>query len=1155
MEVGSLEWKLVTSYAGASDGFKEMQRQGEAAAGSLTSAFDGVSSSILTIASVYVGAKLLGFFKQVTKEAARLQVLGDVLKHVGGNANYSTGAILAQVNALEKLNISSTKAHTSLTKMIQAELDIRKATSLGKIAQDIGATIGIDSSTAFDRLIHGIQTMQPLILKNIGLTVSMEEEIRKYAKANNIAAESITKAQKQQILMNAVLKEGEKISGAYATTMETAGGKLTLLPERLKKIAMSLGNTFVPALNVALDVVLKFLDGLSNLREKAPILMDALSIFAVITPQMLILNRELKKFFGWIEEMESAGVLDSLSPLLKGIVGSGAKPAVAGVAISGVSEMGQAFSGRGGAEIAKEASGLIGLAGKLHLILAAIAVTIGGIIFALKYGNDLVNINKNLLEEISKKYEDIRAAIETVTDIQEKLNDDDLSAIEKRNAFNDFAMKNFAKYPELIKHMNAPLEKQKEILEDINILLGDNMEDSLKIRGKLLKDAMEDAGKYQKKLQEQMEDGEVGWLDRISASGSKIGLARKRRKQLGMEKFSQAWDEGNYGKAFWESGKTVAAGRMGRISQLLGIGGAYSTSALTTEESRGKEREKLIKAARETNRGLLEERILYYKDIGKASGETARIMEKEYDAMLKEGTITRETRDDLVAYTEEKLNITKETKALAKALEEENIKAGKLKKEYKEVQEKLGELKEAYAALDKVIAEMSDVHALEMSILKTGHEEKLLSLQTEYGKAASKISNNMYMSEKEKQEELHKLNTRFNEIRLTENKRYYTEKMKAIDETAKAEKAKITETLGTTEDATRNINAIDKQSHREKLAALTEWKNAVISSYNTAIAEAQAYRNKIKQIHADYENTLNNIKDQDRARKRSQLDEKGRAAETIATYKKELIEYKRHLALKDLTYEQMQAKKKRLVGLRGELPGGAEYTAEFVKMGKEIARAAKSLDSVYGDEAETKAIEAEKRAKDYRHTWTSIDNSIKSVNSELLKLEKVDVSTAWANFQELVNDGTVLASLIGMTKEAKNLDRAIKAAMKSIEDLKSKTSKTPTPTEYQSLPSGVGAKPGLQTGGLVKGSGRGDIIDAKLEPGEYVIKRPAVEHFGKDFISAINNMKLPSQGKTSGEEITLNLNVGGGSYPLKGEKTVVKELVDALKNSKLVGAY
>lgn len=54
-------------------------------------------------------------------------------------------------------------------------------------------------------------------------------------------------------------------------------------------------------------------------------------------------------------------------------------------------------------------------------------------------------------------------------------------------------------------------------------------------------------------------------------------------------------------------------------------------------------------------------------------------------------------------------------------------------------------------------------------------------------------------------------------------------------------------------------------------------------------------------------------------------------------------------------------------------------------------------------------------------------------------------------------------------------------------------------------------------GGGVPGTGRGDIIPAMLEPGEFVVRRAAVQRYGAGFMQDVNSLKLKAGGLVPGE--------------------------------------
>jgi hypothetical protein len=59
-------------------------------------------------------------------------------------------------------------------------------------------------------------------------------------------------------------------------------------------------------------------------------------------------------------------------------------------------------------------------------------------------------------------------------------------------------------------------------------------------------------------------------------------------------------------------------------------------------------------------------------------------------------------------------------------------------------------------------------------------------------------------------------------------------------------------------------------------------------------------------------------------------------------------------------------------------------------------------------------------------------------------------------------------------------------------------------------------------GGLVGGTGFGDSVRANLTPGEFVVRKSAVENFGVDFFETLNSGEV-----SGGSNVTVNISDGG----------------------------
>src|SRR4030043_368651 len=189
---------------------------------------------------------LVAEFKNLVTYSARTEELSIVVQNIGKQAGYSADTVNYYVDAVKKMGNTKEDATRAGTKLIQNDLDLAKATDMARMAQDAATIAGIDSSEALGRMIPGIVTLQPEVLKQMGIMVSLENEYAKFAKTNGRTTTSLTSFEKQQIALNAVLNQSGKIAGNYEAAMGTAGKQVRSFERYIKDIYESLGKLTLP---------------------------------------------------------------------------------------------------------------------------------------------------------------------------------------------------------------------------------------------------------------------------------------------------------------------------------------------------------------------------------------------------------------------------------------------------------------------------------------------------------------------------------------------------------------------------------------------------------------------------------------------------------------------------------------------------------------------------------------------------------------------------------------------------------------------------------------------------------------------------------------------------------------------------------------------
>jgi len=239
------------------------------AMGKVKNSFDGNVNSLISFRNkaLAAGAALAGIAlaaKSFGSAAMRYETLGAVMEAVGENAGY-TGAQMEEFQKrLEKTGISMIQSRNAIIKMTQANLDLEKSTELARVAQDAAVIGNVNSSEAFNRLIHGIQSAQTEVLRMIGINVNFEDSYKRIAKQTGRTTTQLSEAEKAQIRMNAVLDAGSGIAGTYEASMGTAGKQLGSLARHLENLKVMAGKAITPALAEIVDALTSSIAALND---------------------------------------------------------------------------------------------------------------------------------------------------------------------------------------------------------------------------------------------------------------------------------------------------------------------------------------------------------------------------------------------------------------------------------------------------------------------------------------------------------------------------------------------------------------------------------------------------------------------------------------------------------------------------------------------------------------------------------------------------------------------------------------------------------------------------------------------------------------------------------------------------------------------------
>ena len=202
---------------------KKTKSEADKAARSVNRLEDAFSSLTKKALAALGGYSLFQLVKDAISAASRYETLKVVVQQVGKVAGYSRGEIEKNVNAIRKMGIAGNEARKTLTQLLQSQVDISKAPGLARVAQNAAVIGGINSTEAFERMVHGIQSAQTDVLRGIGLNVNFENSYKTLAAQLGKTTEELTEQEKVQARVNAVMQAGVQITGTYEASMQTLG--------------------------------------------------------------------------------------------------------------------------------------------------------------------------------------------------------------------------------------------------------------------------------------------------------------------------------------------------------------------------------------------------------------------------------------------------------------------------------------------------------------------------------------------------------------------------------------------------------------------------------------------------------------------------------------------------------------------------------------------------------------------------------------------------------------------------------------------------------------------------------------------------------------------------------------------------------------------
>ena len=262
-------------------------------------------------------AAAIGFGVASFQTAARVGEMDASLRALAKANNLSYPAMQQTVKSIRDQGIEAGTAQTLVAKFAQNQLKMADATKLATVAQDAAVISGRNSTEVLADLVHGVSTQNSLVLRNAGINVMAGKAMDEYAASVGKATKDLTEAERAQAVLNAVLKDGDKIAGAYAEAMTEPGKVLRSFKRVVDDIKLSVGQGLVKAFAPAILGAYDLAKALSKAVEPGGVLSPIFDAIGVAVGRLVApLTGLIKAWTAWIQNLKP-GDLDRIVGIIK----------------------------------------------------------------------------------------------------------------------------------------------------------------------------------------------------------------------------------------------------------------------------------------------------------------------------------------------------------------------------------------------------------------------------------------------------------------------------------------------------------------------------------------------------------------------------------------------------------------------------------------------------------------------------------------------------------------------------------------------------------------------------------------------------------------------------------------------------------------------
>jgi len=209
-----------------------------AAAKTATSSLGQLKQGIRMVAAAWAALRTAQKLIDFVKLGGQVARAGQAFESLAKSAGTSGDAILKSIQVASNYTIDNMMAMSAANKALIMEVAQTPAQfeELATVAVRLGRAMGLDAATAIDRFTVAAARKSIKVADDLGLTIDASIANEKYAKANDLVAESLTGAQQAQAFLNEMLEQGKDKVEKLGPPVLGAAEKIDILTSAWKNL-------------------------------------------------------------------------------------------------------------------------------------------------------------------------------------------------------------------------------------------------------------------------------------------------------------------------------------------------------------------------------------------------------------------------------------------------------------------------------------------------------------------------------------------------------------------------------------------------------------------------------------------------------------------------------------------------------------------------------------------------------------------------------------------------------------------------------------------------------------------------------------------------------------------------------------------------------